>query len=214
VSKNKARLSYICAGLAAAGASYLLWIRPWLLTWGAAADERWKTLPGDQFIPEPDASATRAITIDAPPDRVWPWLAQIGQGRGGFYSYAWLENMAGCQIVNAQKVHAEWQEVKVGDQVLLHPNFPAIPVALVDPNHALVLGGKGIPEKGIPPVTWSFVIETAPRHATRLIVRWRVRTTGSVSDALMYKYMLEPIHFIMERKMMLGIKARAEGRKG
>jgi hypothetical protein len=192
------------------GLAYALALRPWLLHWGATSAEGAKALPGDALVPEANSSATRALTISAPPERVWPWIAQIGQGRGGLYSYAWLENLLGCQIVNAEKIHPEWQNVKLGDGVRLHPKMPALPVAIVERNRALVLGGEGIPEYRIPPASWGFILEPVPGNNTRLLVRWRSRTPDTFYDLFFNKYLLEPIHFTMERKMMLGIRDRAE----
>ena len=190
-------------------AVYAVVIRPWFLSWGTRALETRKALPGDWVLPNATSTATRAITIQAPPERVWPWLAQIGQERGGFYSYAWLENLFGCQIVNADRVHPEWQDVKAGDGVRLHPKMPPIPVILVEKNHALVLGSS-VGTDQVPPVTWAFVIEKAPRGRTRLLIRWRSQTPTTVRDLLLNKYLLEPIHFTMERRMMLGLRERAE----
>jgi len=187
-------------------------VRPWLLAWGAKPAEAARTLPGDALLPEVPSSATRAITIDAPPEGVWPWIAQIGQGKGGFYSYAWLENLFGCRIANADEIHPEWQDVKIGDLVCLHPKMPGLPVTLVEQNRALVLGGDGIAERHIPPVTWAFVVEPAAHNSTRLLIRWRSRTPPTLYDLTFNKYLLEPIHFMMERKMMLGIRKRAEPR--
>jgi len=179
---------------------YAAALRPWFLRWGATAEETHKTLPGDSVLPNASSAATRAITIHAPPERVWPWIAQIGQGRGGLYSYTWLENLVGCQIVNADRIHPEWQDIKPGDGVRLHPKMPPIPVLLVEKNRALVLG-SAVGTAQVPPVTWAFVIEGASGNATRLLIRWR-----STERA----YFLEPIHFTMERRMMLGIRERAE----
>lgn len=188
---------------------YVTIVRPWFLKWGSTPEERTKPLPGDDVVPA-NASATRAITIYAPPDRVWPWIAQIGQGRGGFYSYTWLENLAGCRIKNARDVHPEWQKLPPGEGVRLHPNMPAIPVLVSKTNRALVLGGAGDPALHIPPVTWGFFIEPLPGCATRLLVRQRAHISKNLRDILMNKYLPEPIHFIMERKMLLGIRKRAE----
>ena len=197
-------LAFLAALIVYAGA-----VRPWFLRWGATAEETRKTLPGDSVLPGAPSAATRAITIEAPPERVWPWLVQIGQERGGFYSYAWLENLFGCQIVNAERIHPEWQDVKPGDGVRLHPKMPPIPVIQVEKNRALVLG-SAVTTGQVPPVTWAFVIEKAPGHATRLLIRWRSQTPATVRDLVMNKYLLEPIHFTMERRMMLGIRERAE----
>jgi len=210
--KKRIMLSVVGAGLLGV-ALYALVLRPWLLRWGATPEEAAKTLPGDDLITGANSSATRAIAIHAPPEQVWPWIAQIGQGRAGFYSYAWLENLFGCKIVNAETIHLEWQDLKPGDSVRLHSDFPAIPVAIVEKNRALVLGGTGLPERHIPPVTWAFILEPAPGNGTRLLVRWRSHTPNTVYDLLLYRYLLEPIHFIMERRMMLGIRQRSEAHR-
>jgi len=196
----------VIAFCAAGGLVYALALRRWFLAWGATAAEAVRSLPGDSFLPDATSSATRAIAIDAPPERVWPWIAQIGQGRGGFYSYAWLENLFGCEIVNADRIHPEWQDVKAGDIVRLHPEMPGLPVILAEADRALVLGWDGVPERRIAPASWAFVLEPAARNTTRLLVRWRSRTPHTLYDLTFNKYLLEPIHFIMERKMLLEIR--------
>jgi hypothetical protein len=195
----------------ASGILYAFAFRPWFLRWGATPGELNRSLPGDGVVGQPLSGCTRAITINAPPERVWPWIAQIGQGRGGFYSYAWLENLAGCQIVNADRIHPEWQDPKPGDVVRLHPNAPPIPVALVQPGYALVLGAPAGPVMpGLPSVSWAFILEPAGAGKTRLLVRWRSSFPRTAGQYLTNKFALEPVHFIMERRMMIGIKDRAE----
>jgi hypothetical protein len=130
--------------------------------------------------------------------------------KSGFYSYTWLENLFGCRITNADRIHPQWQDVKPGDSVRLHPSMAPIPVALVERQHALVLGGPTSPDPRIPPVTWAFILEPAPGSASRLLIRWRAQPSNSIADTILNKYMIEPIHFIMERRMMLGIRERAE----
>jgi hypothetical protein len=176
-------------------AAYLLAVRPWLRHWGATDDERERTLPGDDLVPDPAINSTWAVTIDAPAEEVWPWLAQIGQDRGGFYSYAWLENLAGCELRNADRIHPEWQQRAVGEIVPLHPTF-GLPLAQFEPGRALVLDGWG-----------PFVVEPIDDHRTRLISRSRVPKGWA---ALSYALLLEIPHFVMQRKMLLGIKERAE----
>jgi hypothetical protein len=172
VLKKWLALAFIAA-IPASASVYVLALRPWFLRWGATPAEVSKSLPGDLLVPQANSSVTRAITINAPPEHVWPWIAQIGQGRGGFYSYAWLENLLGCEIVNAETIYPEWQDLKPGDAVRLHPKMPPFPVAIVEKNRALVLGGHGIPERHIPPVSWAFVLDPLSANATRLLIRWR-----------------------------------------
>ena len=195
----------------AGGFMYVFALRPWFLGWGATPNELTKSLPGDEIVGRPMSECTRAITINAAPEKVWPWVAQIGQGRGGFYSYAWLENVVGCRIVNADRIHPEWQDPKPGDVVRLHPDAPPVPVAIVQPDHALVLGAQaGLAKPFVPSVSWAFILEPAGAGRTRLLIRWRSSFQPTALSYLTNKYALEPIHFIMERRMMIGIKERAE----
>jgi hypothetical protein len=192
---------------AGALASYVWVVRPWHLRWGATDAEAKESLPGDELVPGPLAAATHAITINAPVADVWPWLVQIGQDKGGFYSYSWLENLVGCHLRNADQIMSEFQTLTVGDEVRLHPQAPPLPVVLCKPYRALVLGSNTRQ-----PGTWGFYLKEVDEHNTRLIIRGR----GYMPPSMLYwfyQYVLfEPAHFIMERKMMLGIKQRAEAR--
>jgi hypothetical protein len=105
----------------AAAVTYILFARPRHLRWGASDQECDASLPGDDLIVTPDLTATRAITVRASADQVWPWIAQLGQGRGGFYSYDFLENLAGCDIHSADRIIPGWQDIKIGDEVRLAP---------------------------------------------------------------------------------------------
>ncbi len=169
--------------------------RPWSRSWGATPDESEKPLPGDELVPDPGVTMTRAVTVDAPVEDVWPWLAQIGQDRGGFYSYEWLENLAGCHMRNADTIHPEWQHRDVGETVLFHP-ATGPKLARFEPNRSYAFDGG-----------WYFALEPLDAHRTRLLARSRI-PRGLPS--LAYTIFIELPHFIMERKMLLGIKARAE----
>ena len=166
-------------------------------------------------------TTTRAITIDAPPEAVWPWLVQMGQGRGGFYSYDWLENLFGLGIHNADRIEPDWQELAVGDQLRAAP--PAR-----DPKQgsrwSLSTGaGRWSRWWAIPPVvgpqakagplpdggTWAFVLEPVGAQQTRLLVRLRTRFALPRAGAWAVERLLEPVHFAMERKQLLGIRDRA-----
>jgi hypothetical protein len=200
------------AGVAVIGsaAAYLLVVRRWQLRWGATNEERDATLAGDDLIPIPDLMATRAITVHARANQVWPWIAQLGQGRGGFYSYDRLENLVGCHIHSADRVVPEWQGVKVGDQVKLHPKV-ALDIAVVEPGRALVLRG-GVPMGTVPPpydTTWAFVVrDQQSEGTTRLLVRERYVYTQRWAPLL-----VEPVAvvaFVMTQRMLRGIRDRAE----
>ena len=176
-------------------AAYLAVGRPLMLHWGANCEELHKPLPGDELVPGPAVQSTRAVTIDAPADAVWPWLAQIGQDRGGFYSYECLENLAGCRMHNADEIHPEWQQRTPGESVYLHPQ-KGLAVTRFEPGRVLALEDWG-----------AFVLEPLGSDRTRLIARGRTpRGTESIFNALL----MEIPHFVMERKMLLEIKRRAE----
>ena len=119
MSKNKLDLKLLMTvlGGVAGLAAYAFFVRPWHLKWGATEEELNMSLPGDGLVQNPKLNATHAITINAPVRDVWPWLVQVGQNRGGFYSYTWLENLVGCEMRNADQIVPEWQELKVGDEV-------------------------------------------------------------------------------------------------
>ncbi len=205
-------------GLAVAGvvtlAIYGSWVRPWILRWGATHAEVTGALPGDELVHNPQSMSTRAIAIRAPAAKVWPWLVQIGQGRGGFYSYDWLENLFGCDIHNAARIIPEFQNLKVGDGIRLHPKVPPLTVMLVEPERALVISAPAEAAEaltgGFPHVSWTFVLRQVDSQNSRLVVRWRSAYPPGLMNALVNQYLLEPIHFVMERKMLLGIKERAE----
>jgi hypothetical protein len=201
-------------GLAAAG--YAVWIRPRHLRWGSTADEVHADLPGDELLADAHLVATRAITIAAAPAAVWPWVAQLGQGRGGFYSYDALENLAGCDMHSADVVVPEWQEVRPGDPFRLHPEM-ALHVARIERNSALVAwsGGRDgddeVAQTQVPcDFTWAFVLRPAPDGSTRLVVRERYRYDGLLAAAMMEPVMA--VSTFMTQKMLRGIRDRAEGR--
>jgi hypothetical protein len=214
-------LRNLLVSITALGAIYGLYVRPWQLRWGATDAEVERELPGDGLIPEALLQTTRAITIDASPGAVWPWLAQLGQGRGGFYSYAVLENAFGLDIQNADEVVWEWQDLRRGDDISLAPDGEMpMRVVLLRPERALVLRSfdvaRGHPvEPGSLPrgeiaCSWAFVLTPLPGDTTRLVVRFRAAWRQTAPAWLLRWSMLEPAHFVMERGMLLGIRSRAE----
>jgi len=214
------KLGLTIIGTAAAGAtalaSYAFLIRPWHLRWGATQEETEESLPGDEIVAHAKDSATHAITINAPISDVWPWLAQMGQTKGGFYSYTWLENLVGCDMRNAGRIVPEWQSLRAGDVVWLHPKAPPLPVIIVKPYQAIVLGSplkdqeaeiaNGATSAG----TWGFYLKEVDEKTTRLIIRGRGDRKPGLLSWLGHHVLFEPAHFVMERKMMLSIKERAE----
>lgn len=187
--------------------------RRWYNRWGATADEQRMALPGDKLVPQPRLRYTRAITIHAPAAVVWQWLVQIGQGRGGLYSYDGLENLIGCDLHSADRIQPEWQELKVGDHVLFGPaekKFPGQVVVQVEPEQALVMVALDPQTRQeVRFATWAFRLLALDDSTTRLIVRGLNGHPPGLGNTLIWR-MVEPVSFVMERKMLQGIKARAE----
>jgi len=186
--------------LGALGAVYFRFLRGPILTWGATDDEAAATLPGDELLEDADGVATRAIDVDAPPSAVWPWLAQMGPApRGGAYTYDWIENLLGLDMHSVERVLPEFQHPRVGDTIGLGAN--RMRYERVEPER--VLSSRSEDGNWV----WTFVLEERG-DSTRLISRnrFRLRTLASRIGMLP----LEPASLVMERKMLLGIKERAE----
>ena len=172
--------------------------------WGSTEAERYRAMRGDMEIPHPTYEATLAVTIDAPPSAIWPWLVQMGYRRGGLYSYDWLDRLFGfLDAPSADRLLPEFQHLEAGEEIPIGRG-DGFPVILVEPDEALVLGGA--PESFR--WTWEFALYRLERR-TRLVSRNRaVVAAGPRSRLLMW--LLEPAAFVMTRKMLLGIKRRAE----
>jgi hypothetical protein len=196
-------------------------LRHWRIMWGATDAEVHRSLPGDDLVPHPKWGWTHAITIRASAAEVWPWLMQMGQGRGVMYSYEWLENLVGCDIHNADRIMPAFQHLEVGDGIRLHPKV-SIPIAAIEPCRALVLHVRAntqtgrtfeltdtMPEKYLN-ISWVFFLDELDEGTTRLICRSRGDYNPSLGNALIYRVLTEPISFVMSRKMLLGIKRRVE----
>jgi hypothetical protein len=208
------------AGIAAVAlAGYDTLVRPRVLSWGATSEEQRMQLPGDEIASGVPAQYTKAVTIQAPPEAVWPWLAQIGDRRAGWYSYDWIERFVFLGTVHyiegthsATRIHPELQQLHVGDQIntgTVGKFAVGNPVTVLQPGRALVIG------------TWAFILQPLPGGRTRLLVRNRdwgyLRAAAPRQFALpraalsVIDYLIgDPLHFAMERKMMLGLKQRAE----
>ncbi len=192
-----------------AAAAYILLARPRQLRWGTIDPESDEPLPGDDLIPNPDLVATRAITVRTSAETVWPWIAQLGQGRGGFYSYDLFENLVGCDIHSADRIVTEWQVAKVGDEVNLHPQV-ALVVAVLEPGRTLVLRG-GVPMGNTASPfdnTWAFVLRERLDGTTRLLVRERYAYLRPWAPLVVEP--TEILAFVMSERMLRGIRDRAE----
>jgi len=187
--------------------------RGWYNRWGATQEEQIKALPGDELVASPKISYTRAITIDAPAAAIWPWLVQMGQGRGGLYSYDGLENVIGCEIHSSDRLLPEYQNLQPGDHVLFGPaekKFPGQVVLEVQPEQAILMCALDpVTRQAVKSATWVFVLEEQPDGSTRLLVRGRNGYEPTTANHILW-HIVEPINFVMERKMLRGIKARVE----
>jgi hypothetical protein len=197
--------------LLAAGAGFgAVSANRWQLRWGATPAEEGRPLPGDALVPMPRLEATRAIGVDAPPVAVWPWIAQLGWGRGGFYSYDWLENLFGLGIHSAPAVMPGFQGITKGQAVHLAEPV-ALVAAVVEPDRALVLFGDGLdggPGFGFA-FSWAFTLEPEGPLGTRLVVRERYSWDSPAVGAGIRAVSL--VSFAMTQKMLRGIRDRAEG---
>jgi hypothetical protein len=217
------RLLLLAVSLLTLALAFVVVVRPWYLQWGATSEERSQSLPGDEIIPRAVYQQTRAITIDAPVDRVWPWLAQLGQDRGGFYSYDVLENLVGCEMPVHDDLRPDKQSWKLGDKLWMYPpekaggaGFATLRTFL--PGRALGFASRaiGTPLDAVEDGSWSFIVLPIGDDSTRLLIRGRsLRPTspgpppvGRLLDLMFF----EPIHYVMERRMMIGIRQLAEGK--
>ena len=203
--------------------AYLFAVRPWHLRWGATHLDVIAHLPGDAISPRSSFQVTHAINIDAPPEAVWPWIVQIGQERGGFYSYTFLENLIGCDMHNAKSIVPEWQQRAVGDTVWFgtpkrFKGQARMVVALSEPNRDLALSTpvdwkrRQSLDEGLD-MSWEFALQPKAGNKTRLIARLRYEAYPTFFKRIANFFFWEPAHFLMERKMLLTIKDLAEKKR-
>ena len=192
----------VAAGLGSL--AYPLFFRRRCLTWGARPDEVSRKLPGDELLAEPGIVSTRAVWVNAPASSIWPWLVQMGPGRGGAYTYDWIENLFGLGMHSADEILPQYQDLQVGDAQRLGKDGPLLRVAVLEPERSLVLRS----DDG----HWVWAFSLVPEAAgTRLISRNRIATPGAALPVRVFNLLvMEPGSLIMERKMLLGIKQRAE----
>lgn len=175
--------------------------------YSATERERTERLPGDEIVPHARAGYTLALTINASAEDVWPWLVQMGQGRGGFYTHEWVENLLGAHIENVDRIVPDWQELELGDTIRLTPDpylghaGQVLTVADIWPKRALVFEQR-MPNGSLG--SWSFVLRPQFDESTRLLLRRRGEKP-SVLDRLLW-----PGYLYMDRGMLHGIRERAE----
>lgn len=193
----------ITGGLLGLSAAVAVWAglwRPWHLTWGATPEEVARPLPGDGLVPSPTFDATRAISIGAPPEQVWPWLVQVGTGRAGWYSYDLLDNLG---RPSARRIVPELQHLAPGDVVPMSPDGErGLEVHSLDRPRTMIWGTPG-------DTTWVWQLEARPDGTTRLLTRIRSRLRWTPTSVA-FAGLLEVADFWMIRRMLLGLRERAE----
>jgi hypothetical protein len=210
VTEIRRAVPYVAVALAGA-VVYTRRVEPWFRQWGATEEEHEMNLPIDDLVKRGCACTTRAVTVHAAPAEVWPWLVQIGQDRAGFYSYTVLENLVGLRMHNASRIEPAWQSRAAGDAVWLadeqrwHDRGRQV-AAFVDAPSALVLVSppdwQRLQSGGRASGAWGFFVKSLDGDGSRLIVRSSGGPVGTHSFDL--------LHFVMEQKMMRGIRDRAE----
>ena len=181
---------------------YWIYIRSENMNWGATEGEINMKFGFKEYISPNRVISTRAINIEASNENVWTFVAQTGQNRGGFNSYYWLENLFGAKMVNNDIPNPKWQNPQVGDSVYYGHNQPFTRVTFVKRNEYYSLGG------------WVFYLQPLDLSHTRLIVRYPSMEIKQSKFTTIYYYgLFEPLHFIMESGMMMGIKQRAESQQ-
>ena len=184
---------------------YSVPIRRWFGRWGATSIDVARVMPGDASVVAPNYTATLALTVAARPEAVWPWLVQLGYQRGGLYSYDWLDRLFGyLDRPSATRIVPEYQHLAVGDEIPIGRGG-GFPVIAIDPYRALVLGGKGDGFQWV----WQFGLYPLDENRTRIVSRNSVRVPITLGSWLFMR-VIEPAAFLMTRRMLLGLKRRAE----
>jgi hypothetical protein len=217
-SNNRMRALVFATALAALLLIFLGIARPWYLRWGATDEELTMPLASDAIVPGATSSSMRAITINASAEKVWEWLAQTGQDRGGFFSYDILENVLGSGMPTEDVLRPEKSQWQLGDKLWMYPPDKAggagfatlrtyVPLRELGFGTRMVGTSLAEPENG----SWSFALLPLDANRTRLLMRGRGASGRSPGEQLFDVAIFEPAHFAMERRMMIGIKQLAEG---
>ena len=212
------RASLVATALAVLLLGFQTIARPWFLDWGTSADERRWSLAGDDIVSGDAVQHTRAVTIHAPIDRVWPWVAQLGQDRGGFYSYDLLENAVGCRMPTEDVLRPDRQAWRPGDRLWMYPPERAGGIGFAtlrayEPGRALGFATRlvGTPPEAPENGSWTFALIPIGERSTRLLVRGRAVSERSTAGVLFDRLVFEPAHYVMERRMLAGIAAVSRG---
>jgi hypothetical protein len=203
-------------GIIAVLIGFYLWIvYPWMNHWGATDAEVKATFPGDELVPNASVTTTRAITVQAAPAQIYPWIVQLGVDRGGMYSIEWIENLMGLRVKNADRIREEWQNLQVGDLVRFTPKDyflnpgPGLWVKQMVQNRVIVFCFGMETELPDPCTqTWQFILEPQMDGATRLVLRGQ--TVGNTGVGAFFGKLFQGPTFIMERAMLQMLKQRAE----
>ncbi len=216
--KRRSRMRFVAEGVEGAAvfvSVFSAWpvAKRWLDNWGATGDEQERAWPGDALCPPDRGVTTRAISIDAPASAVWPWIAQFGLRKAGFYSYELLERLIGIPVENLESIEPTMQSLAVGDEIQLHPKAPGIPVGLVEPGGYVCFGETG--EHAVPDTkrrrSWSIYVEPVDNRSCRLIVRGCIEHPAG--DAILPRVLTaleHPVDFVMEQRMLRTVKRLAE----
>jgi hypothetical protein len=209
---NRVRTLLLLAGGVVLGtACYWFRVRPWMAQWGTSQEERTRQMPGDRIIGHPTNSAMQAVTVEARPEDIWPWLVQIGYQRGGLYSYDWLDRIFGfLDRPSSTDILPQFQNLAVGDRILWMKPSRFVPrqeltVAVLEPAQSLALRYDGMGMEWV----WQFGLYPLDATRTRFVTRGIERVPDSVAGRL-GMLIMEPASFIMTRRMLLGVKRRAE----
>jgi hypothetical protein len=177
--------------------TYLQVLGPWQRRWGATDGEVRRAMPGDGLLRPEAPSTTRAITIDAPPEEVFPWLLQIGYGRGGWYSYDRIDNDGKPSV---ERIDPALQRLSVGERIQMLPGMGPVVHEIV-PDHHIVSRGQAD--------SWCLLVEPTPDGRTRLISRWR-QDWPKTAGTYVWLVLADPGAFVMEQKMLRRIRDLAE----
>lgn len=198
---KKFGISLAALGVVSIGGLYLRFMRPWQLSWGSTETEVARALPGDEVVKQPTFNATRALTITARPEEIWPWLIQMGVTRAGWYSYDLLDNL---NHPSAERIIPEFQNLLVGSVIPMSPDGKeGLRLRAFEPNQWMLWGSEAGDS------TWCWSLQAIDECQTRLITRVRMRYNWT-SPVLLFDLLVEFTDIFMMRKCLLGIKRRAE----